>query len=243
MDRRVAALIDIGDAAVPALIDAVEKDERLTRSVHFWRDFARSRTVLSVREAALTAVMSILKVRVFEPASTGDNFTARGPQGAAKIAQRLREYWKTYGGLRFDERMMKTLADPKADFEAVREAAHNLGSLGEKRTLTTTVFSDWFGVPAKRPNPAVAKFTSAHCGRSNPCGHGSRLGPPRCRPAGSVVRLRASANRRQLPWPLGRYWATIASRRNSPAVGRRQPRSVCGANLPRPATTWAIPSP
>ncbi len=160
MDRRVAALIDIGDAAVPALIDTVEKDERLTRSVHFWRDFARSRTVLSVREAALTAVMSILKVRVFEPASTGDNFTARGPQGAAKIAQRLREYWKTYGGLRFDERMMKTLADPKADFEAVREAAHNLGSLGEKRTLTTTVFSDWFGGPAKKPNPAVAKFTS-----------------------------------------------------------------------------------
>ena len=78
MDRRVAALIEIGDPAVPALIDAVEKDGRLTRSVHFSRDFARSRTVLSVREAALTAVMSILKVRVFEPASTGDNFTERG---------------------------------------------------------------------------------------------------------------------------------------------------------------------
>lgn len=85
MDRRVAALIDIGDAAVPALIDTVEKDERLTRSVHFWRDFARSRTVLSVREAALTAVMSILKVRVFEPASTGDNFTARGPQAPPRL--------------------------------------------------------------------------------------------------------------------------------------------------------------
>ena len=38
-DRRVAALIEIGDPAVPALIDAVEKDGRLTRSVHFWRDF------------------------------------------------------------------------------------------------------------------------------------------------------------------------------------------------------------
>jgi hypothetical protein len=159
MDRRVAALIDIGDAAVPALIDAVEKDDRLTRSVHFWRDFARSRTVLGVRESALTAVMSILKVRVFEPRSTGDNFTARGPRGAAEVARRLREYWKTYGGLRYDERMMKTVADPQADFEAVREAAHNLGSLGEKRTLATTVFSDWLGVPAKQPNPAVAKFT------------------------------------------------------------------------------------
>ena len=194
MDRRVAALIEIGDPAVPALIDAVEKDGRLTRSVHFWRDFSRDRTVLSVREAALTAVMSILKVRVFEPASTGDNFTARGEDTAVKTAQRLREYWKTYGGLPFDERMMKTLADPKADFEAVREAAHNLGSLGEKRTLTTTVFSDWFGTPAKRPNPAVAKFTKPDGRRSHPCGHGSRPGPSRRRPAGPVVRLPSSAN-------------------------------------------------
>jgi hypothetical protein len=159
MDRRVAALIEIGDPAVPALIDAVEKDGRLTRSVHFWRDFARSRTVLSVREAALTAAMSILKVRVFEPNSTGDNFTGRGEGAAAVTAQRLREYWRTYGALPYDDRMMKTLADPKASFEAVREAAYNLANLGEKRTITTTVFSDWFGAPAKQPNPAVAKFT------------------------------------------------------------------------------------
>jgi len=159
MDRRVVALIEIGDAAVPALIDAVERDGRLTRSVHCWRDFARSRTVLGVREAALTAVMSILKVRVFEPASTGDNFTSRGPAGAAATAKRLRQYWKTYGGLSYDERMMKMLTNPGASFEARREAAHNLGNLGENRTLTTTVFSDWFGMPAtKRANPAVAKF-------------------------------------------------------------------------------------
>jgi len=39
-DRRVQELIRLGDVAVPDLIDAVEKDERLTRSVHFWRDFA-----------------------------------------------------------------------------------------------------------------------------------------------------------------------------------------------------------
>jgi len=160
MDRRVAALIEIGDPAVLPLIDAVEKDERLTRSVHFWRDFAASRTVLSVREAALTAVMSILKVRMFEPASTGDNFTARGPEAAAKTAERLREYWRNYGGLPYDQRMMKTLTDLKAPFESVREAAHNLGSLGEQRTLATMVFSDWFGMRAKRPNPAVAKFTN-----------------------------------------------------------------------------------
>src|SRR5262249_57686082 len=113
------------------LIDAVDKDNRLTRSVHFWRDFARSRTVLGVREAALTAVMSILRVRVFEPAATGDNFTSRGKEGAQSVAERLRAYWKEYGGLPFDERMMKVLTDPKGNPESWREAAANLASLGQ----------------------------------------------------------------------------------------------------------------
>jgi hypothetical protein len=35
---RVEELIRLGDAAVPALLEALENDERLTRSVHFWRD-------------------------------------------------------------------------------------------------------------------------------------------------------------------------------------------------------------
>jgi hypothetical protein len=157
-DPRVRALIKLGDAAVPALIDAVEGDTRLTRSVHFWRDFARSRTVLEVREAALTAVMSILRVRVFEPASTGDNFTARGEDGAKKTAAQLRAYWKKYGGIPFDERMMKVLTDPETKVEALREAAANLARLGEERTLGTTVWSDRAGVRPRGINPALDKF-------------------------------------------------------------------------------------
>lgn len=158
-DRRVAALVAIGDPAVPALIDAVEKDERLTRSVHFWRDFARSRTVLSVREAAVSAVMSILRVRIFRPAATGDDLTSRGPEATAEIVKQLREYWKKYGGQPFDERMMRTLVDAKSNFEAAREAASNLASLGEERRLSTMVFSDRSIGSPMRPNPAVAKFS------------------------------------------------------------------------------------
>ena len=138
-DRRVEELIRLGDATVPALLDALETDERLTRSVHFWRDFARSRTVLGVREATLTALMSILRVRVFEPAATGDNFTARGDDAAKEMAKRLRAYWKEYGRLPFDERMMKVLTDPKTNFEAKREAATNLATVNEDRRLQTTI--------------------------------------------------------------------------------------------------------
>jgi hypothetical protein len=158
-DRRVAELIRLGDVAVPDLIDTLEKDERLTRSVHFWRDFARSRTVLSVREAALTALMSILRIRAFEPRSTGDNFTSRGDEAARETAQRLRAYWKTYGGLPFDERMMKMLTDPQAAFEIKREAAVNLATLTWDRRLGTMVWTDSSSPPTvRKPNPALVKF-------------------------------------------------------------------------------------
>lgn len=157
-DRRVKAIIDIGDAAVPALIDTLEKDDRMTRSVHFWRDFAQSRTVLSVREAALTAAMSILRVRAFETRSTGDNFTSRGKEKAGETAKQLRAYWTKYGGKPFDERMMAVLTDKEASPEMWREAAENLARLGEQRTYSTTIELIPFAVPPKGTNPAIARF-------------------------------------------------------------------------------------
>jgi disulfide oxidoreductase YuzD len=159
-DFRVAALIKIGDPAVPALLDVLEKDERLTRSVHFWRDFTQSRTVLSVREAALTALMSILRVRVFNPRSTGDNFTSRGDEAAKEATQKLRAYWKEFGSLAFDERMMKVLKDPNSRFEALREAAGNLADGGAERILGTTVWSNTLKERPKGPNPAVKRFNN-----------------------------------------------------------------------------------
>jgi hypothetical protein len=160
-DWRVMALIEIGEPAVPALIDAFDTDTRLTRSVHFWRDFSHSRTVLSVREAELVALMSILRVQVFEPASTGDNFTARGEKTAKEIAAQLRAYWDTYGKFPFDERMMKILTDPKASSSACREAAENLATIGNRRAIGTTVWTTgWFGKLGEKANPVIAKFSN-----------------------------------------------------------------------------------
>src|SRR5262249_46933162 len=109
-------------------------------------------------EAAVTAVMSILRVRVFEPRSTGDNFTSQGDEGAKAAAKRLRDYWKEFGRLPFDERMMAVLSDPKTNFDAKREAAYNIAHLGENRTIATTVFSDRVDPGTKVDNPALAKF-------------------------------------------------------------------------------------
>ncbi|WP_157370000.1 hypothetical protein [Zavarzinella formosa] len=158
-DLRVRELIRLGDAAVPSLIDAMEHEDRLTRSVHFWRDFARSRTVLGVREAELTALMSILRVRVFRPVSTGDNLTGRGDETAKDLVKHLRAYWKEYGQLPFDERMMRVLTDPKTSFDSKREAADNLASFGEERALQTTIGVTIIGdEPPGKPNRIVSKF-------------------------------------------------------------------------------------
>jgi hypothetical protein len=160
-DARVAALIEIGEPAVPALIDVIEKDKRLTRCVHFWRDFASTRTVLAIREPALVAVMSILRVQVFQIRSTGDNFTSRGEKGAREVARQLRAYWKKFGHLCFDERMMKVLTDPRGQPETWREAAMNLALLGQKRESFGTTMPDGTSRrtnDAKKQNPAITKF-------------------------------------------------------------------------------------
>ncbi len=121
VDHALATLLDIGDPAVPALIDAIEKDERLTRSVEHRFTHRGPLRILTVRETALTTVMSILHTYAFEVDDTR-NLALRVPDGPAKTAARLREYWKAYGGLPYEERLMKTLADPKADFKLVRES-------------------------------------------------------------------------------------------------------------------------
>lgn len=144
-DWRVAALIEIGEPAVPALIDVIDSDERLTRSIHFWRDFDSNRTLLTVREAAHEAVTSILRTRAFDPRGTGDSFSARGREHAKAAAERLRAYWKEYGGRPFARRMYDVLVDSKAAPDIWLEAATNLAALPRDAKPT-------------QPHPAIDAF-------------------------------------------------------------------------------------
>ncbi len=163
-DWRVKALVGIGEAAVPGLIDAVEHDERLTRSVEFNRDFRLGRTVLPVRRAAFVAVLSILRVCSLDPTEEGwfVNLLDDKEKIQKTVAQ-LRAYWKANRGLALDERMMKVLTNPKASDNACREAAWNLvssedgyveGPLGIKLP------------PSGNPPPAVAKFQNPTVGEA-----------------------------------------------------------------------------
>ena len=106
-DPIVSALIQEGDLAVEPLLDCLDNDKRLTRSVGFGRDFFRGRTVISVRATARVALLSILQ------ADFGD--------GTAEI----RAYWDKYKNLNLADRWYAMLND---DHAAVRwgEAASRI---------------------------------------------------------------------------------------------------------------------
>jgi hypothetical protein len=122
-DPIIQALIAEGDAAVDPLIAAYETDDRRTRSVQFWRDFARQRDVLTVYEAAYVALSGVLDMSFFEPASTGDNLTARGPAGRRQLGDQLRAYWQQWKGVPKQERAYRMLVDDTTGAERWLAAA------------------------------------------------------------------------------------------------------------------------
>jgi hypothetical protein len=105
-DAIVGALIAEGDAAVEPLLDCLEHDKRLTRSVGFGRDFQRNRTVIAVSSCADVALKSILQA----------NFSS--------VAE-MRAYWDKYKNLKIEDRWFAILQDNSARARW-QEAADNI---------------------------------------------------------------------------------------------------------------------
>lgn len=125
-DVVVRELIQIGEPAVEALIEVLESDQRLTRSVHFWRDFARSRTVLGVHEAAYAALASILQTSFFQVVATGDNLSRRGEDGRRTLAAAIRRHWERFRDMPLHDRWMTILMDDSGEAQRWIEAASNI---------------------------------------------------------------------------------------------------------------------
>ena len=106
-NQTVKALISEGDGAVEPLLDCLENDKRLTRSVSFHRDFASQRRVLPVQDAANAALDEILKVH-FETHSE------------------YRAYWQKYKSVPLVERWYRTLLDDQAGRRQWMQAAANI---------------------------------------------------------------------------------------------------------------------
>ena len=105
------ALMQEGEPAIEPLLQCLEKDQRLTRSVHFWRDFSTDRAVLGVHEAAYEALTDILQTDFYNFISTSDDLTRRGPEGRRTVADAIRIFWKKYGRLTMPQRWYAMLCD------------------------------------------------------------------------------------------------------------------------------------
>jgi hypothetical protein len=104
-DPIVSALIQEGDPAVEPLLNCLENDKRLTRSVGFGRDFFRGRTVISVHAAAKAALLSILRA------------------GFVDDATEIRAYWNKYKNLTLEDRWYAILDDDSANARWAEAAA------------------------------------------------------------------------------------------------------------------------
>jgi hypothetical protein len=143
--KHVFALVEKGDAAVPALLAVVENDTRITRGAQ------------PVREAAFHALKGILRT----DAVLGDvafNVDKEAPA-------RLRAYWKKYGHLPLHKRLLLRLTDVKAGPDAWRLSAWELGRLG-------MVFEPDWGKPYQGANAGDPRVVDQEgvwrCVRANP---------------------------------------------------------------------------
>lgn len=123
-DKIVAALIAEGYEAVEPLLRVLERDERLTRSVSFHRDFFYQRHPITVAEAAYSALTAILKTTSFIAPS--DNINMETADGRRQLAERIRAYLLKYGKGSEEERWYGVLADDKASLEQWIQAAANI---------------------------------------------------------------------------------------------------------------------
>ena len=133
-DPIASALIQEGDVAVEPLLDCLETDKRLTRSVGFGRDFFRGRTVLSVASAANTALQTILQA----------GFRGSAPE--------MRAYWNKYKGMNLNERCYAILNDDSAASRWLEAAAH----ITQPENVTT--FPGGFSMTKPAPTNAPVRM-------------------------------------------------------------------------------------
>src|SRR5262245_48281880 len=143
-DPRVEVLVKRGAEAVEPLLDAMENDTRLTRSVSFGRDFHRSRHLISVSEAAYAALVDLLRV----------DFRTYGEDGKPlswkEMVTQIRAYWAKMGGLSPAERFYAMLRDDKAGKDQWLQAAANI-----VQPTDVESHGGWTTIPKREPGQKV----------------------------------------------------------------------------------------
>lgn len=118
----VGELIAEGDPAVAPLLEVLESDDRLTRSVSVGRGFSVGRLVHPVYEPAFSALVGILKTGEF-----ANRRPYRGsnddPAARKALADSMRQFWEKTRAIPLTERWYRTLLDDAAEPARWLEAA------------------------------------------------------------------------------------------------------------------------
>lgn len=152
-DPRVLGLVATGEPAVPALLDVLEHDERLTRSLRATYD-GQSLEMYAARDAAWVALREVLRLEEFDPIASDEERAGwrRQTPANAQTARRLRAYWEANGRLTFEERLRRALLDWTLPLGRRREAAWAM--CGRPRHARR--FFAFRGEPGRAPSRALA---------------------------------------------------------------------------------------
>jgi len=131
MDPILQELSQEGQASVPALLDALERDERYTRSVSFGRDFFPRRHIQTVKSAAYAALQWVW------PASR----TADQDMGPDRV-KKLRLMWEEAKLLSPAEQWLAVLKNDAAGDRAWADAARALMAPANKVSIGWTSSSN-----------------------------------------------------------------------------------------------------
>lgn len=148
----VAGLVAEGDAVVAPLLEVLEHDPRLTRSVHFHRDFNRSRSLLAVSEAAYDVLANVLEFSPFEVRSTGDDLSSRDPATRKKLADAMRAFATRWQGATLEQRWYQQLQDDHAGGATWLKAASSLAQPTDASHVRSSL-GGWTRIAALPPGP------------------------------------------------------------------------------------------
>lgn len=155
-DPVVQALTKEGEAAMEPLLNCLEHDTRLTRSISFGRDFFMQRNLISVAAAANAAICNILQTNNF-------GALAAGAESRKQHAAEIRAFWAKNKRSSPAERLFRTLADDQATQQQWLEAADTL-----VRPADVRMSGMWTVTPSRKPSEHPAMRGEPLRQRTNP---------------------------------------------------------------------------
>jgi hypothetical protein len=143
----VRALISKGDAAIDPLIECLENDERLSRTVTFGRDFHSDRSIWPARSFASYALAAVVGFNSL--VKMNDNRPTK-----EEYLRLLKEFMRKFRGMSREEMYYQILKDDDSSWDQWIESAHKLTQEVDEDLLIGGGLQ-WVSVPNRIPGKKV----------------------------------------------------------------------------------------